>query len=102
MISQFSRKSRRTGIALRTEQEEQLLEALSQARAQYPWTTELGRRNRLGGDYAVMFNEASLYSFAQEEEQFDRQFLTQAEQILSPEQCAFAAQSGAQTRELAA
>jgi hypothetical protein len=65
----------------------------------HPWTTELGRRNRAGGDYAVMFSQANLHSFAQEEEQFDRQFLTQAEQILSPEQLALFARCQTKQRQ---
>ena len=88
MISLFSSRSAGTARALTAAQQEQLAQALSEARGHYNWTTDLSQRNQAAGDYAVMFSEDNLNTFAQEEEQFDRQFLAQAQGILRPEQLA--------------
>jgi hypothetical protein len=77
-----------TAKALNSRQQEQLLEALTKARIQYPWTTELSRRNPPAGDYGSFFTGEILASFAREEEQFARQFLPQAQSLLNPEQLA--------------
>jgi hypothetical protein len=88
MISRFTSKSRGMAIPLNADQQAQLLRTLSEARAQYNWSTDFSQRNRAAANYAVMFSEESLNTFAREEEQFDRDFITQAERILSPQQLA--------------
>jgi hypothetical protein len=88
MLNMIFKRPAATAGELNTEQQEQLLEALTKARIQYPWTTELSRRNQPAGDYCSLFTEEILNSFAQEEEQFARQFLPQAQALLNPEQLA--------------
>ncbi len=88
MLAQFNSRSAKPAAALSPDQQAALLQALSEARAHYLWTTELSRRNQAAGALAVMFSEDALDTFAQEEAQFDRQFLTQAQRILSSEQLA--------------
>jgi hypothetical protein len=88
MLNMFARRCDKTAAALSPGHQAQLLKALTEARGLYPWTTELSRRNQDAGDYAGLFTEANLNTFALEEEQFDRQFLAQAQQILNPEQLA--------------
>jgi hypothetical protein len=84
----FGRNYRSAGnILSRVGAFQPLVQALSEARAQYNWTTDLSRRNQAASDYAVLFSEDNLSTFErEEEEECDRQFLTQAERILSPEQ----------------
>ncbi len=88
MLNMFAKRCDKTATALSPEQQAQLLQALTQAREEYPWTTELSRRNQNAGDYEGLFTEANMSTFALEEEQFDRQFLAQAQLILNPEQLA--------------
>ncbi len=88
LIDRFNRRLARTSTALSPEQQGRLLQALAEARALFPWTTELSRRNFETIDYDAQCNDESLDTFAREEEQFDRQFLTQLQPLLSPEQLA--------------
>jgi len=88
MLNMIFKRPAATAGELNPEQQEQLLEALTKARSQYPWTSELSRRNQPAGDYGSLFTEENLNSFAQEEEQFARQFLPQAQALLNPEQLA--------------
>ena len=84
----FKSKSARTGAALSQGQQAQLLQALSEAREQYPWSTDLSRRVQNPADVAAAFSEQNIATFAQEEEEFDRQFLARAQMILTPKQLA--------------
>ena len=86
MLNLFSRQLSKTALKLSSEQETRLLQGLSDARARYPWTTELSRRNQPISDYAEAFNEVNVATSAQEEEQFDAEFLAQAQTLLSSEQ----------------
>jgi RNA polymerase sigma factor (sigma-70 family) len=88
MLDLLNRRSTKTAAALSPEQQERLLEALTKARGEHPWTTELSRRNQDAGDYPPLLTEDILNTFAREEEQFDRQFLSQAQYLLNPEQLA--------------
>jgi hypothetical protein len=88
MLDLFNRRSAKSAAALSPKQQARLLQALTEARGQYPWTTELSRRNQDPGDYAALFAEDNLNTFAREEEQFDREFLAQAQPLLNPEQLA--------------
>jgi hypothetical protein len=88
LIDRFDQRLGQTSTALSLEQQARLLQALADARAQFPWTTDLSRRNFETIDYDAQCNDESLDTFAREEEQFDRQFLTQLQPLLSPEQLA--------------
>jgi hypothetical protein len=88
MLNQFFKRSPAPAGALNSRQQEQLLQALTKARLQYPWTTELSRRNPPAGDYGSFFTEENLASFAREEDQFAQQFLPHAQSLLNPEQLA--------------
>ena len=84
----FKTKSARTGAALSEEQQAQLLQALTEARDLYPWSTDLSRRNQNPADVVAAFNEENIAIFAREEEEFDRQFLARAQIILTAKQLA--------------
>lgn len=84
----FKNKLARTGAALSEEQQAQMLQALSEAREQYHWNTDLSRRIQNPADVVAAFSEENIATFAREEEQFDRQFLARAQMILTVKQLA--------------
>jgi len=86
LIDRLNQDLAKTSTALGPQQQARLLQALADARAQYPWTTELSRRNFETFDYTAQLNDEDLDNFAREEEQFDRLFLTQLRPLLSPPQ----------------
>lgn len=86
MLHQFNSRFAKTNAALSADQTEQLLQALTEARRQYPWATELSRRNQNAGEYASLLTKENLNTFTREEEEFDLQFLAQARQFLNEEQ----------------
>jgi hypothetical protein len=73
---------------LSEEQQEQLIAAMTEARAQCNWSTDLSRRIQNPADLVATFSEDNINTFAREEEEFDRQFLTQAQMLLTPGQFA--------------
>jgi hypothetical protein len=88
VFGMFKTKLTRKGAPLSAEQQEQLLQAVAEARAQYPWSTDLSRRIQNPADLAVAFSGENIAVFAREEEEFDRQFLEQARMLLTAEQLA--------------
>jgi len=84
----FKKMSARTGAPLSEEQQEQLLQAVSEAREQYHWSTDLSRRIQNPADVVAAFSEENIATFAREEEEFDRQFLARAQMILTAKQLA--------------
>ena len=72
--------------AMNADQQQQLVQVMSEARTSFKWTTDYNNQNPPNGDYATMFSEDKIAKFTQEKEQFDQQFLARAQQILSPEQ----------------
>jgi hypothetical protein len=85
VVSQFT--DQLTGnLALNDTQQAQLVQAMSDARSGYKWTTDFNQQNPASGDFTQMFTEDKLNQFATEKEQFDQQFLTQAGKILTPDQ----------------
>lgn len=84
----FKTKLARTGEALSTEQQAQLLQAVGEAREHYPWSTDLSRRVQNPADPVAAFSEENIAVFAREEAAFDHQFFAQAQRILTPKQLA--------------
>jgi hypothetical protein len=88
VLGMFKSKMARTGATLSDKQQEQLLQAVGAARAQYPWSTDLSRRIQNPADLVATFSEENIAAFAREEEEFDRQFFVRGQMILTPEQLA--------------
>lgn len=84
----FKSKSAKTGAALSEEQQAQLLQAVSEAREQYHWSTDLSRRIQNPVDVVAAFSGENIATFAREEEEFDREFLGRAQMILTAKQLA--------------
>jgi hypothetical protein len=87
-VSQFSDQLAGGASPLSNDQQQQLAVAMNDARTSFKWTTDYSNKNPASGDYASMFSEDKINQFTQEKEQFDQQFLTRAQQILTPEQAA--------------
>lgn len=87
VVGQFSDQLAGTGMALSAKQQDELIQAMSDERKNFQWTTDLNNPSGLAnGDYAAMFNGDNINKLAQEEAQLDRGILTQARQILTPKQ----------------
>ena len=74
--------------SLSPDQQSQLIQAMSDARTGFKWTTDYSDKNPPNGDYAAMFSAEKIDQFTKEKEQFDQQFLEQAKKILTPAQLA--------------
>ena len=86
-VSQFNDQLGSGPNQLSADQQEQLALAMSEARTSYKWTTDYSNsKTPTDGNLAAMFSEDKLNQYAQEKEKFDEQFLTKAQQILTPDQ----------------
>jgi hypothetical protein len=85
-VSQFSDQLAGGASPLSNDQQQQLAVAMNDARTSFKWTTDYNNKNPSSGDYASMFSEDKINQFTSEKERFDQQFLTRAQQILTPEQ----------------
>lgn len=100
-MSQFSDQFAGTPNALSPQQQNQMIQAMSDARNNFTWTSGLNQQN-LGanGDIGSMLSDDNIAKFTAEREQFDQQFLGKAQQILTPDQFAAYQQFQKQQREV--
>ena len=87
-VSQFNDQLAGGATALTADQQQQLIQMMSNERNNFKWTVDYNNKTALNGDYASMFTEDKVNQFAKEKEQLDQQILTQAQQFLTPEQLA--------------
>ncbi|HEV2435883.1 MAG TPA: hypothetical protein VG077_07785, partial [Verrucomicrobiae bacterium] len=86
-VSQFSDQLAGSATALNADQQQQLLQAMGDVRANFKWTAALNNPGTAAsGDYAAIFTEDNINQFAQQQEQFDQQVFTRAQSILTPDQ----------------
>jgi hypothetical protein len=86
-MSQFNQQFSGTATALTSEQQNQMVQAMSDARNNFTWTSTLNKQDAAAsGDIAGMLTDDNIAKFTAEREQFDQQFLTKAQQILTPDQ----------------
>jgi hypothetical protein len=86
-VGQFSDQLAGTPTALSADQQQQLIQAMSDTRNNFKWTTDFNNANNVAnGDYASMFTADKINQFANENARLDQQILAQAKQILTPEQ----------------
>lgn len=100
-LSQFSDQLSETA-ALSPDQQQQMIQMMSDERNNFKWTIDFNNKAALNGDYTSMFNEDKINQFAKEKEQLDQQILDRARQILTPEQLASFQQFQATQREMQA
>ncbi len=101
-VDQFNSQFAGTSTALTPSQQQQLVQALSDSRNNFNWTSGLNNQQDLGanGDIASMLTDENIAKFTAEREQFDQQFLARAQQFLTPEQVTAYQQFQKQQREL--
>ena len=84
---QFNDQIAGTPNALSADQQSQLVQALSDARNNFKWTSDLNQPNPgANGDMASLFTPDSIDKFVNERTEFNNQFLARAQQFLTPEQ----------------
>jgi hypothetical protein len=99
-VGQFSDQLAGSATPMSSDQQQQLIQAMTEERTGFKWTTDYSNKNPGDTDFAQMFSEDRMSQFAQEKAQFDQQFLVRAKQILSPEQYTAYEQFQAAQREL--
>jgi hypothetical protein len=72
--------------ALTDEQEQQLVQALTQTRENFKFTTDLSDKSKFTGDFASFFTEDKVNTYFQELDQLDQQYQAGAQGILSADQ----------------
>jgi hypothetical protein len=72
--------------ALTGDQEEQLIQAMTQERQNFKFTTDFSDQSKLTGDFASMFTEDKVNSYFLELGQLNQQYLTRAQGVLSQDQ----------------
>jgi hypothetical protein len=74
--------------ALTDDQQQQLIQAMTQERQNFKFTTDLSDKSKFTGDFSSMFTDDKIDTYFQESSQLNQQYLTAAQQILSPDQLA--------------
>jgi len=72
--------------ALSDDQEQRLIQAMTQERENFKFTTDLSDKSKFNGDFASMFTEDKMNTYFQEIERLDQQYFGRAQTILSPDQ----------------
>jgi len=85
-ISTFKDQLASSQNPLTSDQEEQLIQAMSTERANFKFTTDLSDQSKFTGDFASMFTEDKINQFQQELGQLDQRYVTRAQSILTPDQ----------------
>ncbi len=86
MLTMFKGQLGDTAPSLSTDQEGQLLQAMSEERQKFKFTTDFSNQNNFNGDIASMFTEDKINQFATESGQLMQNYLSRAQSILSPDQ----------------
>lgn len=74
--------------ALADDQEQQLIQAMTQERQNFKFATDFSDKSKFTGDFASMFTEEKMNAYFQELGQLNQQYLARAQGILSPDQLA--------------
>lgn len=73
-------------LALNNDQEQQLVQAMSQERQGFKFTTDFNDQSNVSEDMFGKFTEDRMNVFFQEQEQLNQKYLARAQTILSPDQ----------------
>lgn len=80
-------KEQLTGsAALTPDQEQQLIDAMSQARQNFKFSTDPSDTSKPTGDISALFNEEKMNRLIQEMDQLNQHFVSHAQNILTPDQ----------------
>jgi hypothetical protein len=72
--------------ALTADQEQRLIDAMTQERQNFKFTTDFADKSKLTGDLSATFTEENVNRFIQEMDQLNQKFVGQAQNILNPDQ----------------
>lgn len=72
--------------ALNADQEQQLVQAMTQQRQNFTFTTDYSDQSKFNGDFASMFSEDKMSQYFQQLDQLNQQYTESARSILSPDQ----------------
>lgn len=75
-------------LALNPEQENLLIQAMSEERQGFKFTTDFNNQNDFSADFASRFTEENLNVFLQEQQRLNQNYLNRAQTILSADQLA--------------
>ena len=85
-IGMFKDQQASGTAALTPEQEAQLVQAMSDERQKFKFTTDFSDQSKLTSDLAGNFTEEKMNQFLQEQEQLNQHYLSRAQSVLSAEQ----------------
>ena len=74
--------------ALAPDQEEKLVQLMSEERLKFKFTTDFNDKSKFNGDFSAFFTEDKINQFQVEQAQLNQQYLLRAKEILTPEQLA--------------
>jgi hypothetical protein len=87
MTLNMYKDQQRTGPgALNPNQEEQLLQAMSEERQNFKFTTDYNDQSKLNGDFASYLTPERIDQFEKESQELNQHYLDRAKTILGPEQ----------------
>lgn len=72
--------------ALTPDQEQQLLQAMSEERSKFKFTTDFNDQSKFNGDLAGMFTDEKIAQFQTERQQLDQYYVQRAQSILTQDQ----------------
>lgn len=72
--------------ALTPDQEQQLLQAMSEERGKFKFTTDFSDQSKFNGDFSTMFTDDKIAQFQTERQQLDSYYLQRAQGILNQDQ----------------
>jgi hypothetical protein len=103
-VNLFSERLAGGATPLDADQQQQLIQVMTEERTGFPWTTDANQLvNNSGsarGNFSARLTDDKIEQSAQEQEQFDQQFLVRVRQILAPEQAAAFEQFQATQRKM--
>jgi uncharacterized coiled-coil protein SlyX len=85
-VSGFKDQLAGGSMALNPDQEQQLIQGMTQERQNFKFTTDFSDRTKLTGDFASYFSEDKVNQYFQEQDQLNQKYLANARGILSPDQ----------------
>jgi hypothetical protein len=103
-VNLFSERLAGGTTALNADQEQQLIQLMTEEHNRFPWATDANQLfknpSSAGGGLASRLTDEQIHQSVQEREQFDQQLLERARQILAPEQVTAFEQFQATQREM--
>jgi hypothetical protein len=72
--------------AITSDQEQQLLQVMSEERQKFKFTTDFGDQSKFTGDFSSMFTEDKIAQYQSEREKLDQLYLQRAQGILTQDQ----------------